>query len=86
MGNEFALRGRKLQAPPGSKKDQALPLRESRNLTMSATSKKSIGGTVVLILLGVIALFGGEKWLVGLIPAAMLVWYGTGSALRRSRN
>ena len=53
---------------------------------MSATSKKSIGGTVVLILLGLIALFGGEKWLVGLIPAAMLVWYGTGSALRRSRN
>ena len=53
---------------------------------MSASSKKSIGGTTVLILFGVLALFGGEKWLVGLIPAAMLVWYGTGTALRRGRN
>jgi hypothetical protein len=53
---------------------------------MSMDSKKSIGGTMVLILFGLIALFGGEKWLVGLIPAAMLVWYGTGYALRRGRN
>jgi len=53
---------------------------------MSASSKQSIGGTTVLILFGVFALFGGEKWLVGLIPAAMLVWYGTGTALRRGRN
>jgi hypothetical protein len=53
---------------------------------MSASSKKSIGGTAVLILFGLVALFGGERWLVGLIPAAMLVWYGTGSALRRNRN
>jgi hypothetical protein len=53
---------------------------------MSANAGKSIGGTVALILLGVIALVGGEKWLVELIPAAMLVWYGTGAALRRGRN
>jgi len=33
-----------------------------------------------------VALFGGEKWLVGLIPAAMLVWYGTRPVLRRGRN
>jgi len=50
------------------------------------TSGKSIGGTVALILLGVVALFGGEKYLVGLIPAAMLVWYGTRPGLRRNRN
>jgi hypothetical protein len=53
---------------------------------MSARSRKSIGGTMALILFGLVALFGGEKWLVGLIPAAMLVWYGTGPALRRGRN
>jgi hypothetical protein len=52
--------------------------------TMS--SGKSIGGTMVLILLGLAAFFGGAKWLVALIPAAMLVWYGTGSVLRRGRN
>jgi hypothetical protein len=53
---------------------------------MSANAGKSIGGTVVLILFGVVALVGGDKWLVGLIPAAILVWYGTGSALRRDGN
>jgi len=37
---------------------------------------KSIGGTVLLICFGLAAMFGGEKWLVALIPAAMLVWYG----------
>jgi hypothetical protein len=47
---------------------------------------KSIGGTMLLIGFGLVAMFGGEKWLVALIPAAMLVWYGTGSALRRGRN
>jgi hypothetical protein len=51
---------------------------------------KSIGGTMLgtmlLIGFGLIAMFGGEKWLVALIPAAMLVWFATGSALTRGRN
>jgi hypothetical protein len=50
------------------------------------SSGKSIGGTMVLILLGLAVFFGGAKWLVALIPAALLVWYGTGTALRRGRN
>jgi len=53
---------------------------------MSADSKKSTGGTVVLIILGVAALFGGARWLALLIPAALLVWYGAGSAWRTGRN
>jgi len=53
---------------------------------MSMNSKKSMAGTFVLILLGLVALFGGEKWLVVLIPAAMLVWYGAGPILRSGRN
>jgi len=53
---------------------------------MSANSKKSMGGTTVLILLGLIALFAGQKWLLLLIPAALLVWYGAGSMLRTGRN
>ena len=42
---------------------------------MSMDAKKSMGWTMVLILLGMAALFGGSKWLGLLIPAAMLVWY-----------
>jgi len=53
---------------------------------MSANSKKSMGWTGVLVLLGVVALFGGVKWLVVLIPAAMMVWYGVGPALWSGRN
>ena len=53
---------------------------------MSANSKKSMGWAAVLILLGLVALFGGAKSLVVLIPAAMMVWYGVGPALRRGRN
>lgn len=53
---------------------------------MSANSKKSMGWMVVLILLGVAALFGGAKWLVLLIPAATLVWYGAAPILRGGRN
>jgi hypothetical protein len=53
---------------------------------MSMNSKKSIGWTSVLILLGLVALFAGVKWLVVLIPAAMMVWYGAGQTLRSGRN
>jgi hypothetical protein len=53
---------------------------------MSMNSKKSMGWMAVLIVLGIVALLGGEKWLVVLIPAAMLVWYGAGPALRSGRN
>jgi hypothetical protein len=53
---------------------------------MSKNSKKSMGWTSVLILLGLAALFAGAKWLVLLIPAAMLVWYGARSTLRSGRN
>ena len=53
---------------------------------MSANSKKSMAWTIILILLGMAALYGGEKWLALLIPAAILVWYGAGPALRSGRN
>ena len=42
---------------------------------MTVNAKKSMGWTIVLILFGLIALFGGDKWLVLLIPAAIFVWY-----------
>jgi hypothetical protein len=53
---------------------------------MSAESKKSTSGTVMLILLGLAAFFGGARWLALLIPAAVLVWYGAGSEWRTGRN
>jgi hypothetical protein len=53
---------------------------------MSANSKKSVGSTVVLILLGMAALYGGSKWLSLLIPAALLVWYTARPLIRTGRN
>lgn len=59
-------------------------LEKVEDTMMSAA--KAIGGAMLLIFFGLAAMLGGEKWLVALIPAAMLVWYGTGSSLRRGRN
>ena len=53
---------------------------------MSADAKKSMGWTVVLIFLGMAALYGGSKWLALLIPAALLVWYGATPRFRTGRN
>jgi len=53
---------------------------------MSTNSKKSMGWAVVLILLGMAALYGGEKWLSLLVPAALLVWYTAKPRLRTGRN
>jgi len=53
---------------------------------MSADSKKSMGRTVVLIFLGMAALYGGSKWLSLLIPAALLVWYTARPWPRTGRN
>ena len=53
---------------------------------MRANSKKSMGWAVVLIVLGMGALYGGSKWLSLLIPAAMFVWFAAKSGLRTGRN
>ncbi len=53
---------------------------------MSANSKKSLGSTVFLIVLGIAAFYGGTKTLAVLIPAALLVWFGVGPILRSGRN
>jgi len=41
---------------------------------MNRRSNESLGWTSLLILFGVLALYGGPRWLAVLIPAAMLVW------------
>jgi len=45
-----------------------------------------MGWMVVLIILGMAALFGGSKWLTLLIPAALFVWYVAKPILRTGRN
>lgn len=53
---------------------------------MNTNSKKSMGWTAILILLGMAALYGGSKWLGLLIPAAVFVWYAARPMLRTGRN
>jgi len=53
---------------------------------MSANSKKSMGSTIILILLGMAALYGGSHWLTVLIPLALLVWFTAKPRLRTGRN
>jgi hypothetical protein len=53
---------------------------------MSGNAKKSMGWMMVLILLGVAALYAGARSLAVLIPAAVLVWYASGPAVRGGRN
>jgi len=40
---------------------------------MSIDARKGYGSTIVLMILGVLALYGDSRWLLVLIPAAVLV-------------
>jgi hypothetical protein len=53
---------------------------------MSVNSKKSIAWMIGLVLLGIIALIGGVKSLIIVIPAAILIWYSAPPTLRSGRN
>jgi len=53
---------------------------------MSAEAKTGYGSTLALLLFGVLALYLGSRWLVLLIPAALLIWYGAAPILRSGRN
>jgi hypothetical protein len=53
---------------------------------MSANAKKSAGATLALILLGMLVLLTGEKLLVVMIPAAILIWYAASPTWRSGRN
>jgi hypothetical protein len=52
----------------------------------NANSGKSIAWTIVLIIFGIAALYGGVKWLSLLVPAAILVWYGARPIMQAGRN
>lgn len=54
---------------------------------MSADVKRGYGSTVLMVLFGVLALYGGTVWLPLLVPAAALVWYvASRPHLSRNRN
>ncbi len=54
---------------------------------MSSDARKEYVSTVVFIILGVLALYGDMRWLLALIPVAVLVWYAaTAPTFRRRRN
>jgi hypothetical protein len=53
---------------------------------MTAHAKNTLLCSMLLILLGVIAIFAGAKSLILLIPAAILVWYEAPPILRSGRN
>jgi hypothetical protein len=44
---------------------------------MNMRSKKSGGWALVLIVLGMLARYGGPRALALLVPAAILVWYAS---------
>ena len=54
-----------------------------RRVIMSADTKKSMGWTVVLIALGIVAFCAGPQWLAILVPIAVMVWYGAAPAANR---
>ncbi|MGB8583130.1 MAG: hypothetical protein WCD47_20095 [Candidatus Sulfotelmatobacter sp.] len=44
---------------------------------MSADAKRKYGSTIGLITLGILTMYGSPRWLLLVIPAAVLIWYAT---------
>ncbi|HEY1658919.1 MAG TPA: hypothetical protein VGG14_11270 [Candidatus Sulfotelmatobacter sp.] len=54
---------------------------------MSVDIKKGYGSTLLMVLFGVLAVYGGTVWLPLLVPAAALVWHlASRPHLSRNRN
>lgn len=54
--------------------------------SMSRESNKSASWAIVLVLLGLLAFYGGTRWLLVLIPVALMIWGIAGPAVRTGRN
>jgi hypothetical protein len=52
---------------------------------MNTTSNESLGFGALLVLFGMLALYGGTSWLGWLIPAAVVLWL-IASARRQTRR
>jgi len=53
---------------------------------MTANTKRSIAATAILIVMGIVVLLTGEKSLVVLMPAAVLVWFAAAPKFRSGRH
>jgi len=53
---------------------------------MNRNNKKSVGLAITLMLLGVLAMYGGLHSLMVLIPAAVVVWFEAKTILGNGRN
>ena len=53
---------------------------------MSRESKKSASWAIVLVLLGLLAFYAGTRWLLVLIPVALMIWGIAGPAVRAGRH
>ncbi len=49
-------------------------------------SKRSIAAMIAFMLLGMLVLIAGQKSLLVVVPAAVLVWYGAAPKVRSGRN
>ena len=54
--------------------------------SISRESKKSMSGAMVLVLLGLLAFYGGTGWLLVLIPVALMIWGIAGPVVRAGRH
>jgi len=54
---------------------------------MNTPTNKSCAWALILIALGMLAVYGGARWLLVLIPTAAVVWYaGARTTFSRRRN
>jgi len=53
---------------------------------MSREAKEGYGSALAFVALGLLALCLGTRWLLVLIPMAIVVWLGIEPMLRRRRN
>lgn len=55
-------------------------------MNLKSNLGKSMAWTAVLVLFGLLALIGGAKTLVVLLPAAVFIWYHARPVLHGGRN
>jgi len=53
---------------------------------MSKETRKGYGSAVILVMLGGLALYLGARWLLVLIPTAIIIWIGIEPVLGSRRN
>ena len=53
---------------------------------MSAEARRSYGWSFILVMLGLIPLYGGTSWLLVVLPAAGLIWFSYRNRFGSARN